>query len=394
MVVAPLFRPFLPDYRGGSIVNLMRSIGDACGATSLPYAPLRGLDVEALRAARNLVLLVIDGMGAQLLRGAAAGATLRGHLHGEIDSVFPSTTASAVTTFLTGLAPQQHAVTGWHMYFDELSAIAAVLPLTPRDPSVRAWNAHRVARKLFQHPSFFTRLARDSFVVSPLQIVDSAFNVAHTQGAQCLGYAGAAQLFDQVAALIARPGNSKYIYAYYAKLDALAHDFGVGSEQVEACLGKLDAACAAFFRRIAGSDTLVLITADHGFIDSHAARLVDLAAHPRLAAMLARPLCGERRVAYCYVRPEQRDEFTAYVLENLGHALSLHRAEDLIGAGWYGPNGPHPRLARRIGDYVLVMRENWTIKDALPGEKPHAMVGVHGGVTTQEMRVPLIVYRA
>ncbi len=384
----------LPDYGGGSIANLMRSIGDACGAAPLPYPALRGLDVEELRAARNLVLIVIDGMGAQLLRGAAAGGTLRGYVRDEISSVFPSTTASAVTTFLTGLAPQQHAVTGWHVYFEELEAIAAALPLTPREPGKRRWNPHRVARKLFGHPSFFSRLARDSFVVSPLQIVDSAFNVAHSQGARRIGYAGAAQLFDQLAALIDHPGNAKYIHAYYGTLDALAHDFGIGSGEVETCLARLDAACAAFFERIAGSGTLVLITADHGFIDAPATRLLELAAHPRLAAMLERPLCGERRVAYCYVRPERRDDFAAYVSENLSHALSLHRAEELIGAGWYGPGAPHPRLARRIGDYVLVMSENWTIKDALPGEKPHAMIGVHGGLSEQEMRAPLIVYRA
>ena len=36
-----------PDYEGGSLVNLMRSLGDACGARApLPYAPLRDTKVS------------------------------------------------------------------------------------------------------------------------------------------------------------------------------------------------------------------------------------------------------------------------------------------------------------------------------------------------------------
>src|SRR5512135_1734595 len=107
----------LPDYAGGSILNLMRSVAEACGATGLPYEPARQLDPAELADAANIVLLVIDGLGLDyLLRNGKDGA-LRGHLRGSLTSVFPSTTASAITTFLTGLAPQQHGLTGWHMYF-------------------------------------------------------------------------------------------------------------------------------------------------------------------------------------------------------------------------------------------------------------------------------------
>ena len=39
------------------------------------------------------------------------------------------------------------------------------------------------------------------------------------------------------------------------------------------------------------------------------------------------------------------------------------------------------------------MKDEWTIKDQLSGEKQHRMLGVHGGVSGDEMVVPLIAVR-
>jgi hypothetical protein len=62
----------------------------------------------------------------------------------------------------------------------------------------------------------------------------------------------------------------------------------------------------------------------------------------------------------------------------------------LLQENWFGPGVAHPKLASRIGDFALVMQENWTIKDWLPGERQHSMLGVHGGVSADEMQVPLV----
>jgi hypothetical protein len=112
----------LPDYGGGSLVNLMSSISTALGGGS-PYPPLAALPPASLAGARHLVLLVVDGLGHDFLSGR--DGALRRHLRGPLTSVFPSTTASAIPTFLTGLAPQQHGLTGWNMYFREIGAVVA-----------------------------------------------------------------------------------------------------------------------------------------------------------------------------------------------------------------------------------------------------------------------------
>ena len=66
----------------------------------------------------------------------------------------------------------------------------------------------------------------------------------------------------------------------------------------------------------------------------------------------------------------------------------------MIDKGWFGLADPHPRLRERVGDYALVMQEDYAIRDRIAGEKPFRHIGVHGGVSREEMRVPLVVVPA
>lgn len=382
----------LPNYQGGSIINLMRTLGDASGAqTPLPYAPLRDLKVSLLDTAHNIVLLVIDGLGYDYLQRKGIGGTLHRHLHSRLTSVFPSTTASAVTAYLSGLTPQQHALTGWHMYFSELDAIAAVLPLKPRGAGEFDAPPGALSRRLFGHAPFVDRIARRATFVSPQAIANSEFNLYHSGRAAVRSYKTPVELFGQIEAAIREAAEPAYVYAYYSELDTLAHIHGVGSDKLVAQFAALDEAFGAFLAAIAGSDTVVLACADHGFIDSPPERQIDLAQHPKLAETLARPLCGERRVVYCYVRPGQATRFEDYVAENFGHCMDAFPSRTLIEQGWFGPGEADPRLASRIGDYALVMREDWTLLDWVEGEKRYRQIGVHGGVSADEMFVPLMV---
>ena len=393
--------PFVfPSYSGQGIVNLMQSITQACGGRALPaaacpvYPELDVLPAATLAQARHIVLLVIDGLGQRTLASHPACANLRRHALGTMSSVFPSTTASAITTFMSGLAPAQHALTGWHMHFEEIGQTLAILPLSARAPDTPLPLAPTaLAERLFEQPSLFSRLARESWVLAPRSIVDSAFNARHARGASRLAYETPGQLFAQLAQLLHDARSPRYIYAYVADLDSRAHRFGCASEQAQRTLAELDALFGELVDAVRGSDSWLIVTADHGFIDSPAQHVVCLDDHPRLAALLARPLCGERRAAYCYVATDKRAAFEDYVREHLAHCAELRVSADLIAAGCFGRPPFHAQLAARVGDYTLLMKDDWTITDWLPGERRYVLVGVHGGARDAEMTVPLIAVR-
>jgi hypothetical protein len=336
-------------------------------------------------------LIVVDGLGYRQLTRDHAHSTLCQHLRGPLTSVFPPTTATAITALLTGLAPAQHAVTGWHMYFPEIDAVAAALPLRTRQTD-RPLTALGVdPARFFGHRSLFDQLPVRSFVVSPERIVDSTFNRLHSGAAERRGYGSLEQLFASLLNCLRASDGRRYIYAYYADFDSVAHEHGANSDRAARMVRRFDAAFSAFLSEAGGLDATIIVTADHGFIDSPPERLIELGDHPLLEATLRLPLCGERRAAYCYVRPDRGEEFERYVRSQLAGQVRLYRSETLIEQGWFGPGVPHPRLKERVGDYTLVMKDNWTIKDWLPGEQRHRHIGVHAGLTEDEMIVPLVV---
>lgn len=377
-----------PDYDGRGLVNLMSSVAAACGGRS-PYAPLAadpGFDDTP-----RLVFLLVDGLGHEHLQ--SAGGALRAHLADRLTSVFPSTTATAVTTVLTGLAPQQHGLTGWHMYFGEIDRIVAVLPMTLRGDKRAVTEQGLQPGSVFAYPTLFETIARPSVAITPRHLAGTVFNASHTRGAAARAYEGVRGFFAAVEQAVRDSAGPAFIYGYYPGLDSIAHRHGIASRQAAAELKALDDGFAALIERLRGTGTTVIATADHGFVDAAREEHVALDAHPGLAAMLARPLCGEQRVAYCYVKPKARAAFADYVGDRLADRALLLSSAAALGAGLFGPGTPHPALAGRIGDFILLMRGRATIKDWLPGEKRYELVGVHGGLTPEELYIPLVVAR-
>ena len=381
----------LPDYNGGSIANLMWSIAAAFGVPHAACPPLRSALSPPLERHSRVLLIVVDGLGHRYLTQASPAGTLKGHVRASLTSVFPSTTASAITTFLTGLSPAEHGLTGWHMYFEEIDAIGAVLPFRLRGSEEPLSKRGLHAPALFGHHAFFDRLPVSSETIGPQKIVHSDFNVAHSGRARRHGYTNLAQLFHIIEQCLRERGERKFVYAYWPELDSVAHEYGVGSRQAAESLRRFDEGFARLLSSLRGCDATVLVTGDHGLIDAPAQAQVQLEDHPRLAAMLARPLSGERRAAYCHVTPDRHADFERYVDDVLASRVERHESRTLVDRGWFGPGEPHPKLLSRLGDYVLVMRDRATIKDWMPGEKRYNQIGVHGGTTPEEMLVPLVV---
>ena len=378
-----------PDYKGGGLVNLIASVVQGRGGASR-HTPLALLPARELEPARNVVLVIVDGLGDNYLTRQGTGGELERRRRGAITSVFPSTTASAITTSYTGCTPLEHGLTGWYTYFGEAGYVAAPLPFRIRGNMQRLTETGFTPQRAFTARPIFGELKARSIVVSQIRIIESDYNLSHCAGAERRAYDSLESFVDEVEAAVKSGAERKFVYAYWPEYDAISHRHGSKSAEAAREFERIDRAFGELVRRLSGTDSVIVATADHGFIDVLPDESLELPA--ALAAMLRLPLCGERRVAYCHVH--EPEAFMRRARDWLGERAEVVPSGMLVERGWFGHGRPHPRFAERMGDVALVMNARYTVKDWIAGEPRHLHIGNHGGLSADEMMIPLIVENA
>src|SRR3954464_5930279 len=191
----------LPAYGGGSLVNLVASLVEA-RAGHRRHPPLALLPPRELEPARNVVLVIVDGLGDNYLTRQGKGGELARRRRGALTSVFPSTTASAITTSYTGCTPLEHGLTGWFTYFGQAGCVAAALPFRSRGDLALLSTRGVTTSELYSASSLFASLPVRSIVVSYRDIIDSHYNTRHCEGAERRAYQKVEELVAEVEAAV------------------------------------------------------------------------------------------------------------------------------------------------------------------------------------------------
>lgn len=381
---------YKPNYQNGSIVNLMSSIKNAFGGKS-KYKPLKNFNFSNI-SEKNIILIIIDGLGYDYLTKYGKDSFLYKNLKGKMTSVFPATTASALTTFSTGLAPQQHALTGWFMYLKEIGVVSVILPFTARAGDLRLWNGKIKYKDIYNEKSFFEGLKATSISIKHKDYIDSEYSRLTDKGAKKLPFSNLNGFFRQINKALHINRNRKFVFAYWAKLDSLCHEKGTASQEVRKHFNELDKKIMLLAKSSRNKNTAIIISADHGLIDTKEKnKVIELKNHPQFVETLTMPLSGDPRVVYCYVRPQKIKQFENYVKTEFKKCCEMHKSDDLIKNNYFGLFKPNKKLKERVGDYILIMKENYIMKDLVLGEEQNIFIGNHGGVSKEEMFVPLIV---
>jgi hypothetical protein len=196
--------------------------------------------------------------------------------------------------------------------------------------------------------------------------------------------------FKQLERVTKKKEGKKYIFAYWPYLDGYAHDNGVDSRKYESHFKELDKSIKKFAEKIKGTNTRLIITADHGQINARQDKMIWLKNHPRFTECLTLPLAGEGRVPFCYVHPSKTQQFENYVKTNFSKYCTIHKSTELINKNFFGLGPANKKLFDRVGDYILIMKQNYILRDWME-ENKEQNIGHHGGVSKEEMFVPLII---
>jgi predicted AlkP superfamily pyrophosphatase or phosphodiesterase len=385
---------YKPDYNGNSIVNLMSSISKSFGIDS-GYREIKSLPAKKLEGYKNVINIVIDGLGYNYLMKKRKNF-LKDNTIGKMTSVFPSTTSACITSFATGLAPKEHGVTGWFLRLksDKYDIPSTILLFNDRRDDIS------LEEKGIKPEDVFTdfRLSKkiDNLkVLLPESLMNSVYTNYFLEGSEKIGYNGIENFFSNITEVVRSVRSERnYVYGYLPDIDAVLHETGTKSEDLTKLFYLIARHVKKFADEIKGTNSIVIITADHGLIDGEEERRLNMNDLPEINKMLEFPLCGEPRAAYCYVKKNYRDTFKKIVEDKIGHAVKVFEREELISNDFFGLNEPFEKLDSRIGDFVLLCKDNYVIKDFLENEEVKFHAADHGGLSADEMFVPLIVFES
>lgn len=344
------------------------------------FSALRG-ESAVLPRAESVVLVVIDGLGAISLRAHAGHArTLTSGMAKKdvAQSVFPSTTAAALTSIVTGVWPGEHGLVGYRVLDRSRDVLVNQLS---------GWETDGIDPLVWQSsPTIFERAARDgheSFAVGFAGYAHSGFTKATLRGAEFVAATTAASRIETAYGLAeAHPGS--LVYCYLPEVDKAGHKHGIASGEWVAALEDIDAALSV--RVPAGIG--VLVTSDHGMVDVPSNRQVVLdESHLRGI----RHVGGEPRMLHAYLEPDAdtADVATRWRGDLEGMADVVTR-EEAVRAGLFGPTVSEA-AASRIGDVLVIARGVWAVYDGTAADqRGRGMVGQHGALTPEERQVPSI----
>ena len=401
-----------PDYDGGGLANLPASVLAVLGMGSdgdLP--PLRELDGALTDGVRQVVVVLADGLGVgQLERLCERGDTpfLASLLDRarerddaqrfEVTSVFPSTTAAAITTLNTGRTPQEHGNLAYFVWLEEFSQVTQMLRwgrATQKRGSYfddRSIDPSRFVLVQSIHRQIRERGGR-SYLIEPELFRNEAMTRMHGREAEYVGYVLPSTMGVRVGQLLdQRPwaGAPAYVYAYWAGIDTSAHLYGPRSPEHSAEAALFDRAMAHAFAHRTSGDTLAILTADHGHAECDPVKLIDLEGDLDLRAMLRVPVAGEPRLAFLHT--DRPADVRAHLERKWPGVFTCFDTAEAIAEGFFG-KGDAGVASRRIGELCAMVDGDRAVTLVRVDGKAVLLRGNHGGMTPDEMRVPVIAWR-
>ena len=395
----------MPSYDGFGLVNLTPTVAHWLGAGPMP-SPVFGQPIlkQFQERYQNVVVILVDALGYnQLNRLMDEGKAPRWRAqleHGNlfpITSISPSTTASALTTIWTGTAPNQHGVVGYEMWHKELGLVMNNILHTPitykGDVGGLAKAGFEPTRFMNQTPlgQRFANHGVESHAFLPTGIANSGLSQMHLPGSHLHAFTAESDLLLNMRDLLNVPSSRrKFVYAYWSYVDGLMHRYGTYNERVTEQFYDFT---NALFRLLVGgldasvrSNSLILVTADHGSVETPVNESYNLANHPKLTDMLTMAPTCEGRLPFLYVKQGQIEAVKDYFEHNWPGEFEFLTRQQVLDMKLLGNGQDHPDLENRIGDLVAVPHGNsylwWP-------DRQNTMQGRHGGLHIDEMLVPL-----
>lgn len=354
----------MPSYDGAGLVNLVSEIERRLTGSSAS----EGLsDASMFDQAPTYVLVLFDGLGVAQLEHPEA-VPFRSGLAGSLDAPFPTTTSVSLSTVATGMPPSRHGQVAHLSWYPDLGQVVNTLKWVTINGEAVAYDY----ASLLPRPNTWERLRAagiEPITVQPGDFQTSPLTRSLYRGARFEGAWDINDLIDATVTLAAEPG--RLIFTYVPFVDVAGHVSGQGSEEFAAAVKAAGMVWEGIVSRVSNG-VAVLGTADHGLVE-----VTDddklLVREPRFDELR---FAGDTRGLQLWGDPGLVADLTASVDGSVADPVSL-----------VGPNPTETALGH-LGETVLLAPPG---KAVIPKGFDKRLRCYHGGLTLEEVEIPLLV---
>lgn len=393
-----------PRYDAGGFAGLPMAIASLLGGPSAPLALPQFHGVYD-----NVFLFLIDGFGWRHFEKYASAPFFdrfvrRGGV-AQLTSQFPSTTSGHITCIHTGLNVGQSGIFEWNYYEPQLDAMIVPLLFSFSGTAEREQlkKAGVDPKTLFPPNTLYQFLGKHgirSSVYQHREYTPSSYSSHVFRGANHVcGFKSWPETLVNLVQSHRDAAGKNYFFAYYDKVDSLSHDYGPEAPQVEA---EIEIFLHSMEKLLMGALTpkgrsLLLFTADHGQAEIDPQTTVYLnRAFPGIEKYIKTNRQGQMlipggscRDLFLYIKDDLLDEAQALLANGLAGRADVVKTADLIAEGYFG-NQISQNFLDRVGNLVILAYRYESVWWYEKGKFEQKYHGHHGGLTPQEMEIPLL----
>lgn len=373
-----------PDYEH-SILNIINTILKYYKVDT-KYKTLPNLEEKLSKGYKNVVLIILDGMGEYILKKISPNQFFERNKIDVVTSVCPSTTTAALTTYYSGKPPIE---TGWiamSQYFKEYGRAVEMLRKIDSYTGEKINTSRMDVFDLVKYVPIYEQIENVQPEVKAYEI-----NPVHCEARSKRNIkADNIDLLCDSIKSICNNDEKNFILGYDVNPDGLLHKYGCESEEVKEFITQAEKKIEKMCEELKNTDTLVIISADHGHKDIEKVyNILDL---KEIQDCIIMPASLESRAVTFWVKDDKKEKFEKYFEDNMNDEFILFSKEEFLNRNLLGYGNKHPKVDDFIGDYIAIAISDAIIKleTNICKEKANKK-STHCGFTPNEMEVPLIV---
>ena len=384
-----------PEYNGKNFINIINSIKHNFGIND-------GITLENKKIKKILlnkekvVFILVDAFGWKFYKSVREDSKFfkeirkRG-IEEKITSQFPSTTTAHVTSVITGKDVSTHGFFEWFTYDSQINEVFTAFLFD-----------YEGKEEILPKDNLFKELKENgvcSTIITPNYINNSYYSRELFKDGKVKGYDSVEEMFDILLQGIKKDKGKNFYYIYYPQIDSIGHEYGMSSYKAYFEINNFIKALDNFYNNVLDkgvNEGIFILSADHGQMEIKD-RIYLNELIPNIDEYMLKDSKGKSIVPVGYNRDMFlyiKKEFEIYVYELLKEKFKdkgeIYLVKDLIDKGVF--INPSETFLSRMGNIVIIPYDGYGVWWFEKGKYEISLKGSHGGLTKDEMEIPLLIY--